>query len=223
MDYMRDLTVKILPLLWAITIHEVFHGWVANRLGDPTARLAGRLTLNPIKHLDPFGILVFVITQMIGWAKPVPVVSRHFRDPRRGMIWVALAGPGSNFVMAVISALIFNALFPVFKTLEPAAAKSMLNPVVQMVGWSVVINTILAIFNLVPIPPLDGGRILVGVLPESSAEEYSKIEPYGFFIIFFLVILMFKGAIPNFISSVSEDFMSLFSPFLENFVSLLIR
>ena len=206
MDFMRDISIKILPLLWAITIHEVSHGWVANRLGDPTARLAGRLTLNPLKHLDPFGMLAFFLTRMIGWAKPVPVDPRHFRDPRRGMIWVALAGPGSNFAMAFISAGIYYALLPVFQSMGPAAERSMLFPVFLMVGWSVKINAILGIFNLVPIPPLDGGRILVGVLPESAAEEYSKIEPYGFFIILFL---LFTGILSMFISPIYRDFMSL--------------
>ncbi len=206
MDFMRDISIKILPLLWAITIHEVSHGWVANRLGDPTARLAGRLTLNPLKHLDPFGMLAFFLTRMIGWAKPVPVDPRHFRDPRRGMIWVALAGPVSNFAMAFISAGIYHALLPVFQAMGPAAEKSMLFPVFLMVGWSVRINAILGIFNLVPIPPLDGGRILVGVLPESAAEGYSKIEPYGFFIILFL---LFTGVLSMFIFPIYRDFMSL--------------
>lgn len=208
-NFIQQISVRILPLLWAITIHEFSHGWVANKLGDPTARLAGRLTLNPLKHLDPFGMLAFAITRMIGWAKPVPVDPRNFRDPRRGMIWVALAGPTSNFAMAIISAVVYHALLPVLNSIGPHPEKSFLFPIVLMVLWSVRINAILAIFNLVPIPPLDGGRVLVGVLPEDAARAYSKIEPYGFFIVIFL---LFIGVLNDVIFPIYQRFMYLLIP-----------
>lgn len=208
-NFIQQITIRIFPLLWAITIHEVSHGWVANRFGDPTARNAGRLTLNPIKHLDPLGLLAFFLTRMIGWAKPVPVDARYFHNPRRDMIWVALAGPGSNFAMAFISAALYRALLPLFQSMGPDASASIFYPVLLMVDWSVKINAILGIFNLVPIPPLDGGRVLTGILPERAAEGYSKIEPYGFFIV---IILLFTGVLNTFIF-----------PLYRNFLLLLVR
>jgi Zn-dependent protease len=207
-NIVQEISVRILPLLWAITIHEVSHGWVADRLGDHTARLAGRLTLNPLKHLDMWGMLAFFLTRMIGWAKPVPVNPRNFRDPRRDMIWVALAGPGANFAMALISAAVYRALLPAMQSMGAGAERSLLYPVFLMVVWSMRINAILGIFNLVPIPPLDGGRVLVGILPERAAEGYTRIEPYGFFIVLFL---LFTGILTAFIY-----------PFYRNFLQLLV-
>lgn len=180
-----------IPILLAVTFHEVAHGLVAYRLGDPTAKNAGRLTLNPLAHLDVVGTLVFLITRMIGWAKPVPINPMYFKDPRKGMLWVALAGPASNMVIALISALVLRWLFslhlPVDSHLGP-----ILKPLSMMVERSVVLNVGLAVFNIIPIPPLDGGRVMVGLLPEKQAMSYARIESYGFLI---LLLLIFSGIV----------------------------
>ncbi len=179
----------------AVTFHEVAHGWVADRLGDPTPRLAGRLTLNPIKHLDPIGTLVFFVTRMIGWARPVPINPLNFRDPRRGMMWVALAGPAANVVLAMGCGVLYRTL-----TSLPVSAASpfanVLIPLVLMLHIGVVVNLGLALFNLIPVPPLDGGRILAGLLPRERAEVLSRIEPYGFLI---LLLLIFGGVVRIFL------------------------
>ncbi|RMG68397.1 MAG: site-2 protease family protein [Nitrospirae bacterium] len=176
------------PLLAAVTFHELAHGYVAYRLGDPTAKLAGRLTLNPIKHLDLMGTLVFIITRMIGWAKPVPVNPYNLRNPKRDMIWVSLAGPVTNLLLAVLSALLYR-LIIVLPVQNPFFIKNVLVPMALMLKLSVVLNIGLAVFNAIPIPPLDGSKILMGILPPKQALAYSRIEPYGFFIILALIFL----------------------------------
>jgi Zn-dependent protease len=175
------------PILFAVTIHEFSHGWVADRLGDPTARLAGRLTLNPIKHLDLVGTLVFVITRMIGWAKPVPVNPYNLKDPRRDMLWVSLAGPGSNLLVALGSAAVFHLLKGTMLS-ESTGAALITKPLFSMTLISIMINVALAIFNLIPIPPLDGSKILMGLLPPAQAASYAKLEPYGFIILILLIM-----------------------------------
>ncbi len=177
------------PILLAITIHEVAHGWVAFRMGDPTASRAGRLSLNPIKHLDPVGTLVFFVTQAIGWAKPVPVNPYNFRNPRQGMVWVSLAGPASNLLLAAALAIMLRGL---------AAAPSLLGllphwfltPFLVMSLLAVQVNIGLAIFNLVPIPPLDGSKVVAGLLPESLLPTWLQVERYGFIL---LIVLVFTG------------------------------
>lgn len=176
------------PLLAAVTFHELAHGYVAYRLGDPTAKMAGRLTLNPVKHLDFLGTLVFIVTQMIGWAKPVPVNPYNLRNPKRDMIWVSLAGPVTNLLMAVISALLYK-LIIALPVQNVFFIKKVLVPVALMLQISVVLNIGLAVFNAIPIPPLDGSKILMGILPPKQALAYSRIEPYGFFIILALIFL----------------------------------
>ncbi len=179
--------------LLAITVHEYTHGYVAYRLGDPTAKLAGRLTFNPISHLDPFGTLVLVLTQMIGWAKPVPVDPRYLRNPRKDMLWISLGGPAANLVTAVVLALSLHMMQFLFaaRAIGPAS-NYILVPLVRILYFGVEINVILAVFNLIPIAPLDGAKILGGMLPRQQAYELEKLEPYGFII---LILLVFTGAV----------------------------
>jgi Zn-dependent protease len=172
------------PFLFALTFHELAHGYVAWRLGDPTAKDAGRLTMNPLKHLDPLGVIAFIIMK-IGWAKPVPVNPRYFKDPQKGMLLVALAGPGANIVLAVLSAILVK-----FLVMVPGLPMFMLKPVAGMLIASVWINIMLAVFNCLPIPPLDGSKVLMGVLPPDMARSYEKLEPFGFIL---LLILFYLG------------------------------
>ena len=173
----QQLAIQLPPLLFALTVHELAHGWVAFRLGDPTAKMAGRLTMNPLKHLDPLGVLAFVIMK-IGWAKPVPVDPRYFRNPQKDMLLVALAGPGANVLLALASALLARVLVSV-----PVLPLFVLQPLVGMLVASVWINIMLAVFNIIPIPPLDGSKVLMGVLPPEAARSFARIEPFGFFIL----------------------------------------
>jgi Zn-dependent protease len=187
-DTIRYIVLMIVPVLFSLSVHEVCHGYAAYVLGDPTAKMQGRLTLNPIKHIDIFGLAVLFITRMIGWAKPVPVDPRYFKNPRKDMLWVALAGPASNLVLGLIFALLFNYAGPLI-------TGNIFYPVKVMMEIMVYINVGLAIFNLIPIPPLDGGRVIVGLLPEKMANSWARIEPYGFII---LLVLIFTKVV-NFV------------------------
>ncbi|MCF6265672.1 MAG: site-2 protease family protein [Desulfuromusa sp.] len=182
------IAIMLVPALLAIILHEVAHGYIAERFGDPTARLLGRLTLNPLKHLDPIGTIAIFIFGF-GWARPVPVNSGNFRRPRRDMIWVALAGPTTNLLLAIFSALLLRGLGVLdqgsFGALQTYIQFT--TPVKMMLGFSLYINILLGVFNLIPLPPLDGGRVLIGILPEHQAALVSRLEPFGFVLILFLV------------------------------------
>ena len=191
MDVVRRIILVVPALLIAASFHEFAHGWVADRLGDPTARHMGRLNLNPIRHIDPFGSillpLLLVLSQsgfLFGWAKPVPVNSFNLNHPKSGMAWVAAAGPISNFSLAFSGALFLKLLLPLV-----IHVKFIAEPVMGFFTYFIYINLLLGIFNLMPVPPLDGGRIAVGLLPDNIAERWAAIEPYGMWII--LILFMF--------------------------------
>ena len=181
------IAIMLVPALFAIMMHEVAHGYVAERFGDPTARLLGRLNLNPFKHLDVIGTLAIFVFGF-GWAKPVPVNPENFRRPRRDMIWVALAGPVTNFLLALLSALLLHLMAKIeVSAVGPAAFLELLRPLRMMLGFSLYINVLLAVLNLIPLPPLDGGRVLIGILPQRQANWVSRLEPFGFILIIVLV------------------------------------
>jgi Zn-dependent protease len=184
--FIQQLLILAPPFLFALTFHELAHGYVAWNLGDPTAKDEGRLTMNPLKHLDPIGVIAFFIMK-IGWAKPVPVNPNYFKDPRKGMLLVALAGPAANVVLAVFSALLVKLLI-----LVPILPMFILKPAVGMLVASVWINIMLAVFNCLPIPPLDGSKVLYSVLPPDAAQSYAKLEPFGFIL---LLLLFYAGVI----------------------------
>ncbi len=195
-NFILQLIILAPPILLALTLHEFAHGYVAYRFGDPTARDQGRLTLNPLKHLDPLGTLAFFIIK-IGWAKPVPVNPGYFKNPRKDMLWVALAGPAVNFVLAVISALCVKVVWFIATTIPYSAlAEAILVPLNEVLMASVWINLVLCIFNFLPIPPLDGSKILAGLLPPDLARSYASVERYGFAII---MLLAFTGILSKMI------------------------
>ena len=173
-------------------MHEAAHAWAANRLGDPTARHLGRLSLNPTVHIDPIGTLLFPLIAMvtnvplIGWAKPVPVDPRHLRHPKRDFALIAAAGPASNLVMAAAGAIVF-AMLP-HAAPGDIAARSIIRPLFTLVVEFVQLNVLLAVFNMIPVPPLDGGNVLLGVLPRAGARLIEQLRPYGFLILYALML-----------------------------------
>jgi Zn-dependent protease len=190
----QTVLVYALPVLFAITLHEAAHGYVARHFGDNTAWMMGRVTLNPLKHIDPIGtilmpLMLYFATSgafLFGYAKPVPVNFGHLRRPKRDMIWVALAGPATNFIQAIAWALVLFGL---------AVSGVQERFFVEMAQAGILVNLVMWAFNLFPLPPLDGGRILVGLLPWRQAQLVSRIEPYGFFIVLGLVLLGVVGSL----------------------------
>jgi Zn-dependent protease len=196
MNLIDQLLIQLPPLLFALTLHEYAHGYIAFRLGDPTAQQAGRLSLNPLRHLDPLGTLAFFFIK-IGWAKPVPVNPAYFRNPRQDMLWVALAGPLTNLLLALVSAVLLRiVLFGSTLVPDSGLLQSVLVPFSWMLATSVWINLVLCVFNCLPIPPLDGGRIMTGLLPPHLARSFSALERYGFIII---LLLAFSGLLSKLI------------------------
>ena len=192
------LSIWAVPTVFAIVLHEVMHGYVANMLGDDTAAVAGRLTLNPVSHMDLVGtilmpaVLLFLHLPVFGYAKPVPVDFRRLAPRRLGMILVAAAGPLTNFALAVVSAFIARELAP---HVNGAIGQTLALPLVYMMEASVSINLLLAVFNLLPILPLDGGRVLAGLLPLWAARSFARLEPYGLLILFALLYTNMIGAV----------------------------
>jgi Zn-dependent protease len=199
LDFPQILTAFVI-LIGSLTFHEAAHAWTADKLGDPTARALGRLSLNPVVHIDVIGTLVFPLIAMmtgvplIGWAKPVPVDMRRLRAPRRDFAIVALAGPISNLILASVGAVIFNAMYdPELMTGDEVVANALI--------MFVLLNVLLAVFNMIPIPPLDGGNVLMGVLPESMAVMIDKLRPWGFLLLY---VLMLSGILSEIVLPVQR-------------------
>jgi Zn-dependent protease len=188
---LREATTWVLPVIFAVTFHEAAHGFVARRLGDDTAWREGRVTFNPLKHIDPFGTvilpaLLFVTSGFLfGYAKPVPVNFARLNHPRRDSVLVALAGPGTNVLLAIISALLFYVLAMTPAGLSEWLARNLVN--------SLQINAVLCVFNMLPLPPLDGGRVAVGILPNFLARPLARLEPYGMLIVLLLFVLSYAS------------------------------
>lgn len=197
LNILQRIAVWVLPVLFAITVHETAHGWMAKQLGDPTALMLGRLTLNPIKHIDPVGtilvpglLLLLGTGFLFGWAKPVPVTWENLKNPKRDMALVAVAGPASNLLMALMWALLIRLSLLIGTTTDGIAIYLIYTGVA-----GIFINTILMVLNLLPLPPLDGGRVAVGVLPGRLSWQLSRIEPFGLPILMILLITGLLGQI----------------------------
>ncbi|MDO5666880.1 MAG: site-2 protease family protein [Alcaligenaceae bacterium] len=182
---LKLVTIYALPMIFAITLHEAAYGYVARRFGDNTAYVLGRVSLNPVRHIDPFGTVIFPLLTLLfggmlfGWAKPVPVNQGQLREPRRHMVWVVLAGPGANLLMAIMWAILLRVLFSMGQT------EGFLWEVSRA---GIYVNLVLMVLNLLPIPPLDGGRVLMNIVPLDIEQKLARIEPYGIWILLFLLL-----------------------------------
>ena len=189
---LAQVFISFVVLLFSLTVHEMAHAWTADRLGDPTARLLGRVSLNPMVHADPIGTILFPLialisgAPLIGWAKPVPVNTRQLGSPRRDYVFVAAAGPASNLVIAIAAATVLAALPISPHTLGDSVNVSV--PAATILSQLVRLNVLLAVFNMIPIPPLDGGNVLAGILPRPAAALFNQIRPYGFLLLYALIL-----------------------------------
>lgn len=204
MPSLEEIIPSFLILLFSLSVHEAAHAWTADRLGDPTARRLGRITLNPLAHIDWIGTVLFPLialltrVPLLGWAKPVPVDPRNLRAPRRDFSLVAAAGPISNMILAVIGAIGFRVLY-LNGHFEPAG----------WVAWAAKLNITLAVFNLLPVPPLDGGNVLLGLLPIGAARAVAQLQPYGFVILYALLL---TGALARILFPVVEAIRDVLMP-----------
>ena len=204
LDFFYRFSLAAVPMFLGIICHEVAHGWAAYRQGDPTAKRLGRLTMNPIKHIDPMGLAVFALTALtswfvIGWAKPVPVQPHYFRNRRRGMMIVAIAGPLTNFMLALGFAFICKVIQVTASPLTELSTVTVF--IFESAKYGIFINLMLAVFNLMPIPPMDGSHIIAGLLPRDIAARYEKIGKYGMLIV---IVLLASG----FLSPVLRPFLN---------------
>jgi len=189
---LAQVFILFVVLLFSLTVHEMAHAWTADRLGDPTARQLGRVSLNPMVHADPIGTILFPLialisgAPLIGWAKPVPVNTRQLGSPRRDYVFVAAAGPASNLVIAIAAATVLAALPISPHTLGDSVNVSV--PAATILSQLVRLNVLLAVFNMIPIPPLDGGNVLAGILPRPAAALFNQIRPYGFLLLYALIL-----------------------------------
>ena len=192
MDIVRTIATWLVPLIIAIVFHEVAHGLVARRLGDPTAERMGRLTLNPLKHVDPFGtvilpmILAIAKAPVFGWAKPVPVIKERLRNPRRDMVLVALAGPGMNFLLAIVATMILGVTMAMSDGQPTGALEFIARNAINFL----LINIFLAVFNLIPLPPFDGGHVVESLLPPSLVRPFAALGRYALLVLIFLLLIL---------------------------------
>lgn len=208
LSIVQKIAISFIPVVFAITLHEVAHGWVANKLGDPTAKLMGRLTLNPIKHIDPIGTIIVPAIMLLlggfifGWAKPVPITWQNFKNQRRDVALVSIAGPLSNLIMAAFWAVLAHVSLK-FNP-EPINYAFALLTMSQI---GVIINVVLMVLNLLPIPPLDGSRVIASFMPRKIAYQYNRIEPFGFLL---LLVLFATGLLSIILGPFVNFFINLF-------------
>lgn len=201
LSIIQKIAIWAIPVLFAISLHEVAHGWVASFFGDQTAKLLGRLSLNPLKHIDPIGTVVIPLIMLtvsnfiFGWAKPVPVDPRNLHHPRRDMAFVSLAGPLANILMAIF----WGGITKIGVLAEQSGNGWLGVPLAYMGGAGIMINVVLGVLNLIPLPPLDGGKVLMSILPPRAAYRLGFLEPYGFLI---LVVLLFTGILSRVIAPI---------------------